>query len=64
GSVGPNCAQQPVCCEGNDFNGLVSSFASQIYYRILIFLSRSTLAALPSPSKYLATVYTHTCFIP
>ncbi|KIJ53817.1 hypothetical protein M422DRAFT_154636, partial [Sphaerobolus stellatus SS14] len=24
GAVGPNCAQQPVCCEGNNFNGLVN----------------------------------------
>ncbi|KIJ50777.1 hypothetical protein M422DRAFT_27303 [Sphaerobolus stellatus SS14] len=24
GAVGPDCAQQPVCCTDNDFNGLVN----------------------------------------
>ncbi|KAF8521376.1 fungal hydrophobin-domain-containing protein [Hysterangium stoloniferum] len=48
---GANCAQQPVCCQNNEFSGLVSNFLSARIPGVLT-LNRLTSDALPFPCRW------------
>ncbi|KIJ22509.1 hypothetical protein M422DRAFT_197093, partial [Sphaerobolus stellatus SS14] len=71
---GANCAQQPVCCTNNNFNGLVRVISHfNVYCKLTKVIIRSTLAAPPSlfKGRFLASsgcsarmLWSMTCTIP